>query len=266
MSLSADGIAEFLRQGTCVNEENSLLKYTLLLLTVLLSNSSLAEDVTQWALPDGAKARLGKGWPYEIAYSPDGNLLAVASTIGIWVYDVGTGTEIELLTDHSDSVDSVCVFSRWSYACKRRQRQDHSSVGCSHVGNLHTLEGHTKDILSVAFSPDSMIVASGSSDGSVRLWEPRSGNLLGVLEGHKEAVYSVDFHRDGQMLVSGGSGGAIRLWDVHTVECLQTVDRNWGMSVLLRSLPMDSCLPAQWATGRLRYGMWVQGMTNGPRV
>ena len=63
--------------------------------------------------------------------------------------------------------------------------------------NLHTLEGHTKDILSVAFSPDSLIVASGSSDGSVRLWDSRSGNLLGVLEGHKEAVYSVDFHRDG---------------------------------------------------------------------
>ena len=68
----------------------SLLKFTLLLFTVLLSNSSLAEDFTKWALPDGAKSRLGKGWPYEIAYSPDGNMLAVASTIGIWVYDVGT--------------------------------------------------------------------------------------------------------------------------------------------------------------------------------
>lgn len=77
-------------------------------------------------------------------------------------------------------------------------------------------------------SPDSSTVASGSSGGSVRLWDSRSGNFLGVLEGHTETVYSVDFHRGGQRLVSGGSDGAIRLWDVHTGECLQTVDRNWG--------------------------------------
>ncbi|MDE0300850.1 MAG: hypothetical protein OXN17_19600 [Candidatus Poribacteria bacterium] len=88
-------------------KRTSLLKYTLLLLTVLLSNGGLAEDATQWSLPDGAKSRLGKGWPYEIAYSPDGKRLAVASIIGIWVYDVGTGSEMELLTEHSDGVDSV---------------------------------------------------------------------------------------------------------------------------------------------------------------
>ena len=42
-------------------------------------------DSTEWKLPEGAKARLGKGEIDEIAYSPDGTQLAVRSSIGIWL-------------------------------------------------------------------------------------------------------------------------------------------------------------------------------------
>ena len=44
-------------------------------------------DYTKWHLPEGAKLRLGKGYINEIAYSPDSSRLAVASSIGIWIYD-----------------------------------------------------------------------------------------------------------------------------------------------------------------------------------
>ena len=43
---------------------------------------------TKWSLPEGAKARLNKGFIFEITYSPDSTLLAVASSIGVWLYDV----------------------------------------------------------------------------------------------------------------------------------------------------------------------------------
>ena len=52
----------------------------------------------QWRLPKGAKARLGKGKISEVVYSPDGTRLAVASGIGIWLYDAQTGEELDLLT------------------------------------------------------------------------------------------------------------------------------------------------------------------------
>ncbi len=45
------------------------------------------------ALPDGSIARLGKGSVDEIAFSPDGKILAVASSIGVWLYDAHTYEE-----------------------------------------------------------------------------------------------------------------------------------------------------------------------------
>ena len=71
---------------------------TVLCLTVLfLSYNSFAQDSPQWHLPEGATARLGKGWLYEIQYAPDGTRLAAAGTLGVWMYDTATHEEIASL-------------------------------------------------------------------------------------------------------------------------------------------------------------------------
>ena len=54
--------------------------FTLLIASILCPRSSFSQDYTQWNLPDGAKARIGKGRINEIAYSPDGTQLAVATS------------------------------------------------------------------------------------------------------------------------------------------------------------------------------------------
>ena len=77
-----------------------------LVLTLYLP-PTFAQDSPQWHLPEGVKARLGKGWISNIAYSPDGTRLAVASAIGIWIYDAQTGEELDLLTGHTGWVRSV---------------------------------------------------------------------------------------------------------------------------------------------------------------
>ena len=63
------------------------------------------------ALPDGAIIRLGKGRLGDsdraVAFSPDGQLLAVASGIGVWLYDVATLRELVLLTGHTGRVEAV---------------------------------------------------------------------------------------------------------------------------------------------------------------
>ena len=74
-----------------------LFSIALLLIMGFLVNGSPAQDYTQWHLPEGAKMRLGKGWIRDISFSPDGSQFAVATMIGIWIYDAHTGTEIALL-------------------------------------------------------------------------------------------------------------------------------------------------------------------------
>ena len=118
-------------------------------------NNPLVTMNPQWSLPDGAIARLGKGSINEIEYSPDGSKLAVASSIGIWIYDAQTGEELNLLT------------------------------------------GHTGLVTSVSFSPDGNTIASGSSDGTIRLWNANTGVHLRTLTGHTDYVFSVSFSPDG---------------------------------------------------------------------
>ena len=75
-----------------------------------------------------------------------------------------------------------------------------------------TLIGHSSGVLSVAFSPNGRMVASGSADETVKLWNTQTGALLKTLTGHDDNVTSVAFSPGGQVVVSGS-------WDGQTLAC-----------------------------------------------
>ena len=66
-----------------------------------------APAYARWSLPEGATARLGKGYINALQFTPDGNRFVVATSIGIWVYDAHTGEEIALYTGHSRPVTAL---------------------------------------------------------------------------------------------------------------------------------------------------------------
>ena len=84
-----------------------------LFLSILVTCAS-AQYHTQWSLPESAKARLGKGSiTGDVVYSPDGTRLAVASSIGIWLYDAQSYGEIALLTGHTAQSQQCSLQSGW---------------------------------------------------------------------------------------------------------------------------------------------------------
>ena len=129
------------------------------------------EPYMQWGLPKGAKVRLGKGTIGNIAYSPDGTRLAVASSIGVWLYDAQTGEELDLLRGHTGSVGSVS-FSPDGNTLASGSSDETIRLWNAQTGeNLHTLTGYKGSVNSVLFSPNGQTLASGSGDGTVLLWE-----------------------------------------------------------------------------------------------
>ncbi|KAF7712143.1 Uncharacterized protein PECH_004203, partial [Penicillium ucsense] len=81
---------------------------------------------------------------------------------------------------------------------------------------LEALRGHTESVSSVAFSCDGRLLASGSSDQTVRLWDTATGTLLQILSAHLGPIQSVAFSHDGRLLASGSDDHTVRLWDTAT--------------------------------------------------
>ena len=179
-------------------------------------NNPTPPDSLRWHLPEGAKARLGKGRINDIVYSPDNTLLAVASSVGVWLYDVQTEQELDLLTSHTNWVRTVT----FSPDGKTLASGNSDSTICLwHVQTriLHkTLTGYTGTGSNVVFSSDGTLLASGSKDNTVRIWNAQTGKLQKTLKGHTNEIFSVVFSTDGKTLASGSADNTIRLWDVET--------------------------------------------------
>ena len=79
---------------------------------------------------------------------------------------------------------------------------------------LETLSGHIDSVLSVAFSPNGRLLASGSSDNTINLWDVASGHSVRQFIGHKGQVFGVAFSPNGAMLASASGDRTVKLWDV----------------------------------------------------
>ena len=147
-------------------------------------------------IPDGdcpkAPNRVwGKGWiSGEVAYSPDGALLAVASSIGIWLYDANSGAEVYLLSGHTRPVFSVAFSPDGSALASSAVAGDNTvRLWDIRTGDpLKIFEGHANHITSVAFSPDGLTLAAGDGK-NIRLWDVRTGERLRTLRGIRALFY-----------------------------------------------------------------------------
>ncbi|KAI9776900.1 MAG: hypothetical protein M1816_005003 [Peltula sp. TS41687] len=88
----------------------------------------------------------------------------------------------------------------------------------------NTLEAYSDWVMLVAFSAEGKLIASGSRDRTVKLWDAATGAPHQTLEGHSDEVMSVTFLADGKLIVSGSYDRTVKLWDAATGALQQTLE------------------------------------------
>jgi len=146
---------------------------------------------------------------FSVQFSPNGKYLAAANWDGsvlIWE------TDSRRLLHHITRVKRALI-----------SEQDKKLEGNK---PLVAAIGHNDSVDSIAFSPDSLFLASGGLDNVIKIWNVRTGKLVKTFTGHEGWIDSLAFSPDGRLLASGGDGSydnthsSVHIWDVATGKLL----------------------------------------------
>jgi RNA polymerase sigma factor (sigma-70 family) len=199
--------------------------------TLKLWDAATGRKVATLAGPDPTEVLLG-----DVAYSPDGSLLATAGN-GVRVWD----------TVRRKMLWEARKFHRWgravafspdgtALAAAGRDGTLRLWEGASGK-EIRRLKGHRGQIHALAFSPDDKTLVAGGEDGAVHLWAWRTGRRLGHFRAHAGAVSTIAFSLDAKVLASGGNDRTVCFWDAATGRPLHRPGKVKGPVLCVRFAP-----------------------------
>ena len=231
-----------------------MIKLVLVALILILTFSSLKSDaelMDQWTLPNGAIGRIGKGRASEVKYFPDGNRIAIACSIGVWIYDLQTDEIVDVLIGHTRPVNSIEFSPDGKTLVTASDDNTAWSWDADTGQHKASFIGHRDDVNDVSISSDGNILATASDDDTVRLWDLDTGEFITVLGGgHTDNIHALTFSPDGKVIVSGSYrfGNTVCFWDVNAAKLIRAVnDEEHGVV----NVETVACLPTGsiFATG-----------------
>ena len=204
----------------------------------MLATGSEDRTIRWWNVATRQCVKTLAGHTHEVwlvKFSPDGQIFVSSGedqTIRLW--DVISEHCLATIESHSNWVAAI-AFSPDDRTLVSGSKDHQIRLWDVETGSCtRVMKGHSDVVTSVAFGPvasaavniggaGEKILASGSDDRTIQLWQAATGERLKTLRGHDGWVQAIAFSPDGERLVSGSSDHTVKLWDVQSGECLYTL-------------------------------------------
>lgn len=208
-------------------------------------------------------ARWGNGVITDAVFSPDGKMVAVATTIGVSVYFADSLEEYAHFETNASansvafSPDGEIIATALSDNTLKLWNSSDGTLIKSFDGHIDDKDGKSIEkfeVTNVAFSPNGNLIAGGSTDGTVNVWQVSDSSLLITLENHDEEITSVFFSPDGQAIFSSSWAGSLHMVNVTDWKIVRTFI---GVSIVDASISNDGKTLATYDTYRyFANGVW----------
>jgi WD40 repeat protein len=164
-----------------------------------------------------------------MAWSPDGKYLATGSFQEVAIWEPNTGTLRHKVTGFAHAVvaltfalDSKFLGVAGGEPTVEGEVKVFEVPSWKQVAEIKS--GHSDTVYGITFSPDNKMIATGSADKFIKVWEMPSGKFVKSFEGHTHHVLDVGWMADGKLLASAGGDNTVKIWDFEKGEQARTIN------------------------------------------
>ncbi|MCS6851916.1 MAG: hypothetical protein NZ700_12200 [Gemmataceae bacterium] len=191
-----------------------------------------------------------------LAWSPDGQIIAVARFGVVELRDAASSRLVRKLEGHPGKVNALRFSTDGSFlVCATGVEGLAGQARLWNVADgqlVRTFDGHRDVLYAAVLSPDGAILATAGYDKLITLWDARTGEPKRKLDGHTQAVYDLAFSPDGQLLASASADQTVKIWQVASGVRLDTLNQPLKEQYAVGFSPDGRFVVAGGADNRLR--------------
>jgi WD40 repeat protein len=167
-----------------------------------------------------------------VDFNNDGSLLLSGSNDNnIKLWNVETGELLKTFSEHVTQTKDVVFTSDGKNAVSAENNYIvyWRNVVEGHIGKK-PFYGHTGTVNSIDMNQDMSKIVSGSRDGTIKIWDVESGQMLQSINAHPYGVSDVEFNKSGNNIVSCGRDSSINLWDADSYQLIKNIKTNFRVN------------------------------------